>query len=164
MITIEINDAEIFAALDRVARAVTDMTPVMKDIGREMVDATKDRFPAGVGPDGNPWAPKSPATIENYERRREHLDLRPLWGPSGTLNSAFAYYPSETSVEWGTNVIQSAVMQFGAAKGEFGNMANGSPIPWGPIPARPFLGMSDDDRNAILEVLDDWLTRAWGDQ
>lgn len=164
MITLQIDDAEIFAALDRVARAVTDMTPVMQDIGREMVDATKERFPAGVGPDGNPWAPKSPATIANYERRREHLDLRPLWGPSGTLNSAFAYYPSESSVEWGTNVIQSAVMQFGAAKEAFGTNARGSPIPWGPIPARPFLGVSDEDRQSILAALEDWLTRAWDAQ
>lgn len=161
MITLEINDAQILSVLDRVAQAVTDMTPIMQDIGEEMVRSTKARFVVGVGPNDETWAPKSSTTIAQYERRGDTVDLRPLWGASRTLNSAFASFASETSVEWGTNVLQSAIMQFGAAKGALGTNARGSPIPWGPIPARPFLGVSDDDRNAILEALEDWLTQAW---
>lgn len=164
MITLQIDDAEIFAALDRVARAVTDMRPVMQDIGEEMVVATRNRFGAGTAPDGTPWAPKSPTTIAAYERRGDPIDLRPLFGPTRRLSSEIASYASETSVEWGSNLIYSAVMQLGAAKGAFGRTSRGGPIPWGPIPARPFLGVSDDDRNAILSAIEDWLTRAWDAQ
>tara|TARA_R110002124_G_scaffold106467_10_gene258301 strand:- start:6500 stop:6649 length:150 start_codon:yes stop_codon:yes gene_type:complete len=45
MITLEINDSEIGAALNRLARAVTDMTPVMQDIGEELVVSTRKRSP-----------------------------------------------------------------------------------------------------------------------
>lgn len=161
MITLEINDAAILSVLDRVALAVTDLRPVMQDIGEEMVQSTRDRFLAGTAPDGSPWAPKSATTIAAYERRKDPIDLRPLFGPTRRLSSEIASYPTETSVEWGTNLIYSAVMQFGSAKGALGSTSRGSPIPWGPIPARPFLGVSDDDRNAILEALEDWLTQAW---
>ena len=60
-------------------------------------------------------------------------------------------------VEIGTNKIYAAVMQFGAAKGAFGTDAGGSSIPWGAIPARPFLGISDQDRTNIAATVDEWL-------
>ncbi|PWE28979.1 phage virion morphogenesis protein [Pararhodobacter marinus] len=175
MIALDFNDTEIQSGLDRLARAVTDMTPVMADIGEAQVVSTRDRFMAGTAPDGTPWAPKSPATIAAYERRRDPVDPRPLFGPSHRLRSEITSYAGTTSVEWGTNVIYAAVMQFGAAQGEFGARMGRTipgekrphsqdyffPIPWGPIPARPFLGLSDEDRNGILEALEDWLTRAW---
>jgi phage gpG-like protein len=55
-------------------------------------------------------------------------------------------------------------MQFGAAQGEFGARIgkdkNGrdffTTIPWGDIPARPFLGVGPDDENAIIQDIEDW--------
>lgn len=58
----------------------------------------------------------------------------------------------------GSNLIYAAVQQFGAGKGQFGNMANGSPIPWGNIPARPFLGISPEDETNILALIADFIT------
>ena len=58
MITLEINDGEIDAALNRLARAVTDMTPLMQDVGEELVASTRERFIAGVSPEGAVWAPQ----------------------------------------------------------------------------------------------------------
>ena len=162
MITIQFNDEALQAGLDRLARAVTDLTPLMQDIGEEMVVSTKDRFLAGVSPEGVAWAPKSQTTIDQYRRRRDPVDLRPLIGPSRRLSSEIQWQASATEVEWGSNLIQAAVMQFGAAKGAFGNDAGGSPIPWGTIPARPFLGLADEDRSGIEAALEEWLTRAWG--
>lgn len=175
MITLRIDDAEVLSALDRVALAVTDMTPVMQDIGEEMVDATKNRFMTGTAPDGSAWAPKSPTTIATYQRRGDPVDARPLWGPSGDLHSLFAWAAGPAEVSWGTNVIYAAVHQFGAEQGAFGARMGRTrpsekrptsrdyffPIPWGDIPARPFLGVSDEDRTGILAALEDWLTQAW---
>ena len=161
MITLEINDGEIDAALNRLARAVTDMTPVMQDIGEELVASTRERFIAGVSPEGAAWAPKSQTTIDAYKRRRQRVDPRPLWGPSGDLNSLFSAHANPDGVIWGTNVLYAAVMHFGAAKGALGRTSRGGPVPWGTIPARPFLGVSDEDRTGILAALDDWLTQAW---
>ncbi|WP_198321874.1 MULTISPECIES: hypothetical protein [Methylococcus] len=37
-----------------------------------------------------------------------------------------------------------------------------SPIPWGDIPARPFIGLSDDDKNYIVETIEEHIKAAWG--
>lgn len=162
MITVELNDAEISAMLDRVARSLTDMTPLMQEFGEFLVESTKQRFKDGSDPEGNAWAPKSETTIEQYERRGDKVDFRPLFGPTGRLSSEISYEADADSVRWGSNLIYSAVMQFGAEKGEFGSMANGSPIPWGDIPARPFLGISDDDRAGLTATVEEWLEEAAG--
>jgi len=54
-------------------------------------------------------------------------------------------------------MVYAAVHQFGAAQGAFGNTSRGSPIPWGDIPARPYLGLSDDDRQEIETFVADRL-------
>ena len=55
----------------------------------------------------------------------------------------------------GTNKVYAATHQFGAERGEFGADRRGRPIPWGDIPARPFLGVGDEQRGIILEALND---------
>ena len=57
-------------------------------------------------------------------------------------------------------MIYAAVHQFGAKKGQFGTAKNGSSIPCGDIPARPFIGVSDADESRIVEMLSEWLQRA----
>jgi len=52
------------------------------------------------------------------------------------------------------------VQQFGAKKGQFGKTRRGAPIPWGNIPARPFLGVSVSDRSDILAILAEHLRKA----
>jgi len=73
------------------------------------------------------------------------------------LRSSFFRDYGPDFVELGTNKIYSAVMQFGAAKGAFGTNARGGSIPWGNIPARPFLGISDQDRLNIAGIVEEWL-------
>lgn len=48
-------------------------------------------------------------------------------------------------------------MQEGASQGEFGTSNHGGSLPWGDIPARPFIGVSADDRDVILDILRDYL-------
>lgn len=158
MVDVIINEDSFSPLLDRLAAHLSDMTPVMQDLGELLVQQTKDRFPTGTAPDGSRWAPKSPATLAAYGARKSNrVDRRPLFGPSGRLSSEIFYQASATGVEWGSGLIYSAVMQFGAARGAFGTAANGTPIPWGAIPARPFIGLSDDDAAAVVALLEDWL-------
>jgi len=53
----------------------------------------------------------------------------------------------------GSVLEYAAVQQFGAKKGAFGRTRRGAPIPWGDIPPRPFLGLSDADRRSILDLI-----------
>ncbi len=174
MIEIEFKDDEISGGLSRLQAALTDLTPVMQDLGEYFVDSTKQRFMAGTAPDGSPWAPKSEATKATYRRRGDKVDDRPLFGPSGALSSGIFHRAGSDSVAWGSSRIYAGVMQFGAAQGQFGAAMGRtrpsekrassqdyfSPIPWGDIPARPFLGLSSEDRDVVLEEIAEWLERS----
>jgi phage virion morphogenesis protein len=159
MIRVTLESTRTEAVLERVARSLADPRPVMQDIGEVLVASTKKRFTEGKSPDGLPWAAKSEATLSAYAARGLRADPRPLFGPSGVLSSTiFAEVgPDGSSVEVGSNRIYAAVMQFGAAKGAFGTTAGGSSIPWGNIPARPFLGLSEADETEIVATVEDWL-------
>lgn len=162
-LTIDYDDRELLAGLGRLQVLMADLTPVMQDLGEFLTGSTKDRFSAGTAPDGTPWAPKSPVTLEAYRRRGDRTDPRPLFGPSGALSSTIFARPGPLSVEWGSAQIYAGVMQEGAAQGTFGRTARGAPIPWGDIPARPFLGISDDDEAALIAIVEEWLARAAGE-
>lgn len=172
-ITIAITDDEVSATLDALAAAMEDMTLVMDDLGELLLESTKQRFIAGEAPDGTPWAPKSATTMAAYAKRGDPIDPRPLFGPSRQLSSQFGIATTPTSVEISSSLVYAATMQFGAQKGQFGaKMGRTRPSekrpasrdffvssPWGDIPARPFLGLSDDDSANIIEELTEWLDR-----
>lgn len=152
---------DLAALFDRLDAHLANMTPVFRDLGELLTRTTKVRVATGTAPDGSAWAAKSPVTIETYRRREGGGDYaRPLIGPSGRLSTEIFYEASPESVEIGSALIYAGVQQFGAAQGAFGSMANGSPIPWGTIPARPFLGISDQDEADIAATLTDYLDGA----
>ena len=167
MATIIIKDDEFKAGLTRLSRTLDTLDPVLRDMGEYLIQATKERFPEGVSPDGRAWMPKSQATVEAYrsreaKSRNASIDFRPLFGPSGRLSNEIQYQVGPASVEWGSNLIYAAVQQFGASKGAFGTARNGTSIPWGTIPARPFIGVSDEDETALVDLIEDWLQLAAG--
>ena len=59
MITVELKDEEVSAALNRVAEHLTDMSLLMNEIGEQLEYETEQRFDQGVAPDGSAWAAKS---------------------------------------------------------------------------------------------------------
>ena len=163
MFSVEIKNDTVTSGLIRLSTQMADMTPAMQQIGEYLVMSTKQRFPTGRGPDGTVWAPKSPTTLARYGARKSNrIDPRPLFGPSGMLSRQIYPEAGPSQVEVGSNLVYAAVMQFGARRGQFGNMANGSPIPWGDIPARPFLGISTEDEGNILALIADYLEPATG--
>ena len=163
MIRTQITEDEITGAFDRLAASLSDLSDVMTDVGELMIRSTERNFASGTDPDGNPWVPRSQATLDAYASRKDTWGAHPLIGPSRTLSTTINYEADATSVAWGSNVIQSAVMQFGAAKGAFGTASNGSSIPWGDIPARPYLGLSEQDRTDIVAIVEEYLRNATGD-
>jgi phage virion morphogenesis protein len=152
MIRIRLDDGEVTAAFGRAAAALGDLTPLMTEVGEYLVDATQRRLRAGTAPDGSAWAPRSSATLAAYARRRIRPRGGPLW-TSGVLEQTIARQAGPASVEVGSDRIYAALMQFGGTKAAFPHL-------WGDIPARPFLGLSAGDREAILEMAADFLAGA----
>jgi phage virion morphogenesis protein len=143
-VKIEVEDRAFQAALTRLAAGMDDMTDPMNDIGEFFVVTTKRRFGQGVSPGGSPWAANSPVTLARK------TDTRPLFGTSGQLNQQIFHEAGPNQVEVGSNRVQAAMMQFGGTKAAFPHL-------WGNIPARPFIGLSEEDETGLLEIVTEWL-------
>jgi len=163
MLNIEIDTAQIRSALVQAKTLLSDMTPVYAEIGEYMIGATRDRFIKGVDPTGKAWAPKSQATLERYKRLGYGSLTRPLIGPGRALSRQIQKIVSSDGVVIGSSLAYSRVMQEGAARGAFGTDSRGRAIPWGRIPARVWLGLSDADGRAIVEIIEENLGEALGD-
>lgn len=163
MFRVEFKHEEISAQLREAARRLDDLTPLHEDIGEYMVEATKERFRKGVDPDGNPWVPKRPATLARYLARGDGNRPDPLIGPSKRLSTEIHRLASRDEVEVGSALEYSGVMQGGARKGAFGSDSRGKPLPWGDIPARVWLGLSDEDERNILDIADEYLAEGFGE-
>ena len=138
--------------LRALAEAGHDLTPAMRDIGEYLVRVTKDRFADERDPDGAPWAPLSEAT-----KARKRRNAGRILTEHGYLGGGIVYQAGASEVEAGSPLIYAGTHQFGAEAGSFGSTAGGRPIPWGDIPAREFLGLSEADRDEIEDILRDYL-------
>ena len=159
---IKVDDADVRAAFGRLNAALNNPSGIHAQIAELLLQQTKDRFAKGVSPEGQRWLPKSLATIEAQRRgdgkkRNKTMDTRPLFGPSKRLSNEILAFHGRDAAAVGSNMIYAAVQQMGAKKGAFGATKRGSPIPWGNIPARPFLGLGRQDSDQIVSVLGDWL-------
>ena len=133
--------------LDRVSRHLqkildrfADTRNLMEAIGASLVSSTQLRFEEGQNPEGQPWKPWSASYAAR--RRGEAILL-----DKGRLSDSLTFVAGPDRVEVGTNVIYAAIHQFGGE--EVGI----------PIPARPYLGLSGDDTQELLEMIDDWASR-----
>ena len=142
----------------------------MKIIGAMVLISVQRNFEVGGRP--NKWAPLKASTLKKRKSGGGPLVVKGFAaGLLGSIHSETT--PSSATV--GTDKIYAAVHQFGAAKGSFGMGLAGSfgrtglmgslergggwdlstqrQLPWGDIPARPFLLLQDEDREDILAVL-----------
>lgn len=153
-IEVSLDSEEVRTAINNLLAASVDLTPLMRSIGEHLLTTTRERFVDQKGPDGVPWAPLSEST------KRRNVDK--ILTESGILQGQLAYQARSDQVEVGSPTIYAGTHQFGASKGAFGSTSGGSPIPWGDIPARPFLGLSTDDEDEIAAIVSRFLTKHLG--
>jgi phage virion morphogenesis protein len=141
VISVEFNNDEIKKALQNLQNAVGNLRPALADIGEYLAESTKQRFESQTGPDGQHWKDNSAVTIA-----RKGVN-HPLTGESGKLMDEIHYnLIGDDLLEIGSPMEYAAMQQFGGSKSEFPNL-------WGDIPAREFLGVSDDDEKNILDII-----------
>ena len=151
MIRIEFNADPVITALSNLSAEMSDLSDPMAEIAEALLASTEDRIEQGISPDGSAFAPRSQATLDAYAAKKPPVLSK--GGPlvlTGTMSSQIATASGADFAEVGSNAVQAAMMQFGGSRSEFPNL-------WGNIPARPFLGLSDDDEAAIVEIVEDWL-------
>lgn len=152
---IEIDGQGFAGALNRALAAAQDMTPLMDDIAGILEDEAQSAFREERSPEGDGWARLSQVTIALREKSGHWPGQ--ILQRSGRLAQSISTQVTPTSATVGTNVIYAAVQQFGAARREFKGVA-----PWGRIPARPFLGLSEDGRDEIRDLAERYVADAFG--
>lgn len=152
-ITIELQTQRAGEKIGNLLALLQHPRPALDDIGEYLITSTKQRFIKGESPDGEKWAPNSPVTLARKK------DTRPLFGETKRLISEMIKFVSDADLEVGSNLVYAATQHFGASAGEF-RLGDGAPVPWGDIPARPFLGLSVDDAQAVLDILQEHIDTA----
>lgn len=114
---------------------------LLATLGGELESQTKRRLSdeEKTGPDGGKWADWS----ESYAKTR-HEGQSLLQG-EGHLQDSVQFAVRAAEVELGSNLIYAATHQFGR--------------PDDGIPARPYLGINDDDRRELEELVALWLQK-----
>jgi len=148
--------------VDRLARRIealkrADRSDLSEQLGATMESQIRTRISdTKQTPEGDPW----PAWSRHYAETRH--GGQSLLQAEGDLLDSITYVADDDGAEAGTNVIYAAVHQFGASQGEFGRTGRGAPIPFGDIPARPFVGIGDEDLVELEGVMDDWVDAQLG--
>lgn len=144
------------AAVRRAAGQAAQPRGLWDNIGASLVQSTKVRFERGHDPEGNPW-PRSIRVQLGQGAGKTLID-------TGTLMGSVTHEASDGGVDVGTNVLYAAVHQFGdiitAKSAQSLHFVIGGRdvfVDSVEIPARPFLGLDDDDEKEIVIIADEWL-------
>ncbi|MGR3970688.1 phage virion morphogenesis protein [Shewanella sp. 1180_01] len=122
-----------------------DLQPALSAIAEYLRGSTQDRITAGESPDGTPFAALSDFTLGAKSRNQDKILIE-----RGYLYN-LVYQVSSEQMQLGSNMVYAAMHQFG------GTTAPNSMIPNKDIPAREFLGGSQDDEIEIIATVGDYL-------
>jgi phage virion morphogenesis protein len=183
LIEVKVNERDLAVAKEFLARLrarLSDLTPVMRAIGEDILAGAQRSFDEQQSPEGVAWKPS----------HRAQGDVKPPHGTPKTLLDNGILYGSihvgevtDKSVTVGTMDERAAVHQFGAAQGEFGIMSvlirehtrrtkkgeqtvhehtRWLQLPWGNIPARPYLGWNERIEADVIRTVTDYLMNPEG--
>ncbi|MET4206854.1 phage virion morphogenesis protein [Bradyrhizobium sp. LA2.1] len=176
LLQVGLKDAEeALADLGGLIARLDDPTLAFEDVGQALITSTHDRWDRGVAPDGSPW-PKS-LRVKKYGGKTLKLSAR--------LYRSVTANASRTGVEIGTNVVYAAIHQFGGSVDKAARDAvlhfkvNKKTGTWRfaratkkatlaqkrrigahtvTLPARPFLGLDQDDPRTITTIFENFLS------
>lgn len=168
-IEITANDKKVTELLERIRKKLGDLTPAMKIIGSTVRASVIRNFEKSGRP--SKWKKHSRLT---EKRRGKGAKILMGQGLAGGLAASINYKADKDNVKIGTNKIYGAIHQLGAKKGSFGTVAASikahmrkgvkikahtrkMKLPWGDIPARPFLVVQKEDWGEITEALIEFL-------
>ncbi|MCP3943463.1 MAG: phage virion morphogenesis protein [Desulfobacteraceae bacterium] len=134
-------DGEFARLAERLERlAELELGELLDLVGSEVESQTRRRIESEkTDPEGSAWAEWS----DNYAATRK--GGKKLLENEGDLLDSITFEVGEDELVVGTNLIYGAIHQFGGE--EVGI----------PIEARAYLGLSDENEDDVLALVDDWL-------
>lgn len=147
---VDFDDAKFRDVLSRVRGALDGdgMHALLERVGNHLFNSTRARAEQQVAPDGTPWAALSP----RYQRRKAktYPGRRILQREGHMLGDRLNYQVTEDTLLLGTSGKSKGGYEYPVAH-QFGR---------GPVRARPFLGLSLEDEEAVLDIVEHHLSDA----
>lgn len=156
----KMDTSQFMRGVSRALVHFADRQRLAANIGEAMVASTKKRFRDEAGPDGTAW-PKS---------RRASEEGGQTLTDKATLKNSIGYEATPDMVAWGTNVEYAGVQHAGAEitpkKGQFLKFpgAGGKDVfvKKVTIPAHPFIGFTEEDRDESRAVTAEYMREGFG--
>lgn len=155
------------SALDRIAAIGRDPSRVLDAVGFSILNNTRRRMERGVDPRGIAWESYAPLNPLYASTKDGPGILRGLdWSRTGLYGSLTKRVRGNT-LEWGSALPYARIHQFGgvivprtkkALVWEMGGAVFMRKSV--KIPARPYLGFTEEDREDVMYLLEEYLARA----
>lgn len=178
-IVVKADTRELTAAMAKLRKKGGDaaVQVALKSVGETLLNSTRERMNRQVAPDGAPWAPLNKAyagTLADRDKNGRIITKGVKKGlkilqESGQLFGTLRWQVSGEQLQLGTNKIYGAIHQFG---GTIRPRSADNLVFWlggqlvyakkVTIPARPFLGLSSEDRKRAVEDVEDVYDALWG--
>lgn len=145
-IDIEIQDEAVVTLLKRLVARVADPQPALAEIGEYGMQSTRDRITSQNADDPiAAWAPLSESYLQS-ELKQGSRGADMIMVLHGHLAGTLAWQSGGSTVQWGSNRAYAAAQQFGRPEIN--------------LPARPWLGLTTRDIDAVTDILHRWLSVA----
>ena len=149
-VNIELDINELSRVLDKAVARLSRPKLMFAEMGEELLAIHFARFTAQQAPDGTPWTP-----LKEWYRESKKKNADKILTLDGHLSGTLRYQASDTGVVFGSDRPYAAIHQFGGtitAKNAKALNVQGRPVKSVTIPARPWLGLSIDDEQRLLDI------------
>ena len=143
-IEIKIDNKDVERNLLELAQKGENLRPLMKNIAGIFASATEENFKNEGRPDK--WTELSEATKKQRTKQKKWPGQ--ILQVSGQLASSISTQYDDESAVIGSNLDYAAIHQLGGQAGKNKKVE---------IPARPYLQLTDDDFNEILDATEQYL-------
>lgn len=152
-----LDDGQVRGALLRLMALGNNPRPALLDIAALGESSTRLRFRLQRGPDGQQWKPSIRAQVTGGRTLTK----------DGHLSGSIGSNVGKDFAEWGVNRIYARIHQDGGVIKAKSGGALKFRIPGGGfavvkavrMPARPYLGVNDDDRDDMLDIVESHIGR-----
>ncbi|HDM78818.1 MAG TPA: phage virion morphogenesis protein [Deltaproteobacteria bacterium] len=132
--------------LSRLQAGFSDLTPVMREIGEELLANWQQEWREEKDPYGEPWKPLKASTLARRRKGKGFGPVAKILRDTGRLQNSFVVEANKDRVTIGTNVFYAPFHQFGTKY----------------IPQRrllPDADLPDEDKSVVMEILKEYLWR-----
>lgn len=129
-------------ALGKAAQKLGDTQALMESVGEALRSGTIERFDAEEDPQGKKWKPSARAMAGGSKTLDKESHLK----------DSIDYATTSDKVMVGSNLPYARIHQLGGKTGK-GHKVD--------MPARPYLGVSEEDMDEVRETMADFLAGAF---